>query len=242
MGWNSQQYLKFIQQRTQPTKDLAARVQSDSIQTIVDLGCGPGNSTAVLRKSFPQAKILGIDSSENMIEKAKQSYPELFFELRDLNQLEGEYDLIYSNACLQWVANHEVLIPFLMRHLTENGVLAVQIPMNQHEPLYEIIHEVTHDPKWGFDSKLFEANIVLEPIQYFELLSSCSSSFDIWESVYYHAMPDHQSLLEWVKSTRLRPFLDGLNQEKALELENEILEKAIQVYPMTESKEIIHKS
>ena len=157
--WSPKQYLLFADQRTQPAADLAARVAGragraggtgKTVRTAVDVGCGPGNSTAVLRHTFPEARLLGVDLSPEMVERAARQYPEIAFRVGDAASLTGQYDLIFSNACLQWVPQHETLIPGLMERLTSGGVLAVQMPMNDDEPFYRIIREVIEDAKWGF--------------------------------------------------------------------------------------------
>lgn len=117
--WSSSQYLKFKNQRTQPAVDLAMRVVEKRPKTVVDIGCGPGNSTAVLRRIFPDAELLGIDSSPDMIERARREHPDLQFRLCDARALEGQYDLLFSNACLQWIPDHASLIPALMDKLRE---------------------------------------------------------------------------------------------------------------------------
>ena len=237
--WNSEQYLKFEKQRTQPSVDLVNRLRDLSPKKVVDLGCGPGNSTAVLHRAFPQAELVGIDSSPNMIEKARASYPSLSFSLRDLRELDSGYDLLFSNACLQWLPDHETLLPRLMEKLNPGGVLAVQVPYNPREPLFQIIHQVAADPAWGLQRVFFEANEALTPRKYFEVLSRCSSSFTLWETVYHQAMPSHQALLEWVRSTRLRPYLQALSEEDGLLFQEEILRRAEKAYPLTHTGEVI---
>lgn len=239
--WNPEKYLLFKKQRTQPAIDLANRVRDCGAKTIVDIGCGPGNSTAVLKDVFPHANIFGIDNSASMISKAKEKYSSLAFSVCSAEDLTGAYDLLFSNACLQWIPNHEVLIPQLMRKLTGNGVLAVQMPMNLNEPLFCIIKEVAADSKWNFENVYFEKNDTLSPQEYFDLLSSCSSNFELWETVYYHAMPSHEHLIEWVRSTRLRPYLDVLDEKQKTEFENEILTRTRSAYPFTASGEVILK-
>lgn len=239
--WNPEKYLLFKKQRTQPAIDLANRVRDCGAKTIVDIGCGPGNSTAVLKDVFPHANILGIDNSASMISKAKEKYSSLAFSVCSAENLTGAYDLLFSNACLQWIPNHEVLIPQLMRKLTGNGVLAVQMPMNLNEPLFRIIKEVAADSKWNFENVYFEKNDTLSPQEYFDLLSSCSSNFELWETVYYHAMPSHEHLIEWVRSTRLRPYLDVLDEKQKTEFENEILTRTRSAYPFTASGEVVLK-
>lgn len=239
--WNPEKYLLFKKQRTQPAIDLANRVRDCGAKTIVDIGCGPGNSTAVLKDVFPHANILGIDNSASMISKAKEKYSSLAFSVCSAEDLTGAYDLLFSNACLQWIPNHEVLIPQLMRKLTGNGVLAVQMPMNLNEPLFCIIKEVAADSKWNFENVYFEKNDTLSPQEYFDLLASCSSNFELWETVYYHAMPSHEHLIEWVRSTRLRPYLDVLDEKQKTEFENEILTRTRSAYPFTASGEVVLK-
>ena len=174
-----------------------------------------------------------------MIMKAIESYPELSFTQRDLHELNDGYDLIFSNACLQWVAHHEQLIPELMSKLNPGGALAVQIPMNQDEPLFKIIKEVAAASSYDFSGVHFERNDVLTPATYFNILATCSSRFEIWETVYYHNLLDHQSLLEWVRSTRLRPYLACLDQDDGAAFEAKILEQVKDKYPVMVNGEVI---
>ena len=230
--WNANQYLKFKNQRTQPAVDLAMRVVNRNPGTVVDIGCGPGNSTAVLLRTFPEADILGIDNSQDMIAKAQKQHPELQFRLCDAAALEGKYDLLFSNACLQWIPHHETLIPVLMDKLNDGGTLAVRVPMNGEEPLYRIIREVAAEPRWGLEKAVLPPNETLTPAAYFDILSSCAASFDLWETKYYHHLPDHEALVEWVKGTRLRPYLDLLGEEDGQAFEAEIVERARACYPV----------
>lgn len=239
--WNAERYLKFKKQRTQPAIDLAMSVRNISPKSIVDVGCGPGNSTEVLTSVFQNAKVLGIDNSPEMIEKARKSCPDISFELKSANELEGSYDLIFSNACLQWISDHKMLIPFLMSHLNENGALAVQVPMNSEEPFYRIADEAVKGRKWNFDSLAAEKNGILSPEEYFDILSACSRDFDIWEKVYYHPMPSCRAILEWVKGTRLRPYLNALNDKEAAEFEGYIEKQAEKVYSKMQNGEYIFK-
>lgn len=237
--WNPEKYLMFKKQRTQPAIDLATRLREYAPHTVVDIGCGPGNSTAILKSVFPDARIFGIDNSESMIAKAKQEHGDIDFVMCGAEELSGKYDLLFSNACLQWIPNHETLIPHLMNNLCEKGTLAVQMPMNSEEPLYRIIKDVTSDAKWNFENTMHETNDVLSPEAYFDILSDCSSRFEMWETVYYHVMPSHEHLIDWVRSTRLRPYLNILNEKEKRDFEAEILCKVKKIYPLTETKEVI---
>lgn len=237
--WNSLQYLKFEKQRTQSARDLLMRIKAYTPHTAADIGCGPGNSTSAITECFPNAELIGIDSSPNMIEKAKTKYPELKFKLCDALKLEGKYDLLFSNACLQWIPDHAALIPALMNKLNENGVLAVQMPMNGEEPLFQIIKEVAAESKWGLQDMELQPNETLTPAEYFNILTGCSSSFDIWEIKYYHNLPDHRALVDWVKGTRIRPYLDCLDETHGIAFEDEIIERAKAVYPIQNSGEVV---
>lgn len=235
--WNASQYLKFNTQRTQPAQDLAMRVKDLKPKTVADIGCGPGNSTAVLAAAFPDSDILGIDSSPSMIEKAKKEHPNLKFMLCDALSLPGRYDLLFSNACLQWIPDHAILIPALMDKLTDGGVLAVQMPMNGEEPLFRLISETAD--RWGLAGVKAQPNETLTPPEYFDILTACSASFDMWETKYYHSLADHQSLIDWVKGTRLRPYLDFLGKEKGEEFETEILQRAKELYTVMSDGSVV---
>lgn len=237
--WNSEQYLKFKEQRTQPAIDLANRIRDLIPNKIIDLGCGPGNSTNVLKTTFPDAYILGIDSADDMIEKAKKTHPNIDFKLCDLHSIEKGFDLIFSNACLQWVPDHHVLLPELINKLNDNGTLAVQVPNNSEEKLYRIIREIAAEPKWNLKDTYFETNDILSPDEYYDVLSECTSDFSVWETIYYHNMPSFDALIEWVKGTRLRPYLEALQPDKAIMFENVIKERVKQEYNKMKDGNII---
>lgn len=242
--WNSEQYLKFQNQRTQPAIDLAKRIEINNPKNILDVGCGPGNSTKVLKNVFPNAHILGIDSSENMIRKAREVYSDIAFKVMDItseNQDLENFDIIFSNACLQWIPNHRDFIPRLFSKLSKGGVLAVQIPMNFQEKLFTIMNETINEDKWDFSSMSVEPNETLKQEEYFDILSLLTDHFDIWETVYYHNMPSIDAMVEWIKGTRLRPYLDALNRNDAEKFINEITEKASRAYNRQENGEFIFK-
>lgn len=239
LEWNPDTYLQFTEQRTQPAVDLANRVRHLHPRRIVDLGCGPGNSTRVLRTVFANADLVGIDHSEKMICRAKEEHPDLTFAVGDAANIEGTYDLIFSNACLQWLPHHEELLLRLLSHLTENGALAVQMPRNTEEPLYRLIQEVADEPRWGLDTSGLETNETLSPDAYIRILSPYSRRLELWETVYYHFLPSPEHLLEWVRGTRLRPYLQALGETHQRAFEQEILRRATDAYPLTENGEVV---
>lgn len=240
--WNSELYLKFKAQRTQPAIDLAARI-SGSPKRIIDLGCGPANSTLVLKERFPDAKITGADSSDAMLETARKNAPELdFIKLDisgDLSQFRGSFDLVFSNACFQWIDNHKKLLPSVFDMPDIGGTLAVQIPMNYNEPIHRIIGEVSGREKWKKCPKRIFGTLTQS--EYFDILSGLTSDFELWETTYYHRMPNVPAILEWYKSTGLRPYLNALSEAEQSEFIGEIAEELYRQYPAQENGEIIFK-
>lgn len=242
--WNSEQYLKFHAQRTQPAIDLAARIECEPREAI-DLGCGPGNSTRVLKRRFPNARIIGADSSENMIETARSENPDIEFVLLDisgdLSGLDRKFDVVFSNACLQWLPSHAKLLPKLFALLSEGGVFAAQIPMNFEEPIHKIIEEVSRRGKWRgkFPEKRVFGTLTIS--EYFDILSGLTSDFEIWQTIYCHRMPSVESIIEWYRSTGLRPYLNALSEEEGGEFTGDILTELKKEYPRQKNGEIVFR-
>lgn len=243
--WNSKQYLKFERERTQPAIDLVKSIDKETPERIVDIGCGPGNSTAQLRRRFPNAYILGIDNSEDMIETAQKNNSGIDFALCDascgLNSLDGKFDIVFSNACIQWIPDHEKLIPEMMSLLKDGGILAVQIPMNYNEPIHRIIKEIADSEKWKQhfpEPRIFHT---LSPEEYFDILSDISQEFSMWETTYYHKMESHESIMEWYRGTGLRPYRAALSGEDVEEFDKDILREVKKAYPAQRNGEIIFR-
>lgn len=196
--WDSKQYMKFERERTQPSVDLINRIDI-APTAVLDIGCGPGNSTKRLADRFEKADILGIDSSDNMLEKAKSSYPQLKFQKRvvpdELDGL-GEFDLIFSNACLHWIADHKSLFPRIMDKLCRGGVLAVQMPLVQYADFYKTLDTLIKKGKWEKLGKIKNFHN-LSPSETYDILSSVSREVNMWDTTYYHIVPSHDSVTEW---------------------------------------------
>lgn len=244
MQWDSNLYLKFKNERTRPSSDLIAGIGSIAPKSIIDIGCGPGNSTEKLMKRFPNAEITGVDSSPAMISAAKEAYggTAIKFMLADISEdsIKEKYDLVFSNACLQWVPDHKKLIPKLMSMLNEGGVLAVQVP-EPYNVIKDILREITAMDKWaGYFDGVERINI-LSAEEYHDILSECSSEFTIWETVYHHRMKSHKDIIEWYKGTGLKPYLDALSDVIKAELESEILARLEKSCPIRKNGEVIFK-
>src|ERR1700730_16195295 len=150
MSWSAAQYVKFERERTRPVYDLVARIPNAKVLSAADIGCGPGNSTEVLRERYPGARIIGLDSSTDMIEAARKRLPDIAFEVADIREWlpKAPLDVILANAVLQWIPDHETLFPALMAKLGPGGALAVQLPDNLDEPSHLLMGEVASNGPW----------------------------------------------------------------------------------------------
>ncbi len=213
--WNPELYRRFETQRTQPARDLLARVPLDRPRFVVDLGCGPGNSTELLAQRFPDATVLGVDSSAAMLASARERLPSLQFQQGDIADWtpQSAPDLIYANAALHWVGDHATLVPRLFGLLAPGGVLAVQVPDNREEPSHRLMREVAAAGPWA--SALAGAADrlgVLPATAYYNLLAGRGGEVEVWRTVYYHPMDTPGAIVDWVKSTGLQPFLTPLSE------------------------------
>lgn len=243
--WNADQYLMFKDERTQPAKDLASQLHPDHPTIILDIGCGPGNSTAVLAERYPDADILGIDNSEEMIAAARANYPHLKFQkfdaAGDLNALGQPFDIVFSNACIQWIPDHENLIKNMMSLLTSGGMLAVQIPMIWEEPVHKELQALAVSEKWVAEMRVEECFHHLRYEEYYDVLAACSSDFRAWETVYMHRMQSHESILEWYRGTGMLPYLSVLPEDKKHSFEEDYLARLKNVYAKQKNGEILFR-
>ncbi|OJU02297.1 MAG: trans-aconitate 2-methyltransferase [Rhizobium sp. 63-7] len=214
MAWSASQYLKFEEERTQPARDLLAEIRHDAVTTAVDLGCGPGNSTELLAERFPGAAIRGVDSDADMLEAARKRLPALSFEQADIAAWSPAQpvDVLFANAVLQWLPDHLDVMDRLIDHLTPGGVLAVQMPDNLAEPSHKAMEATLHDGPWAaeFEGRSLRRPSLPQPIAYYERLSPKLAGLNLWHTVYRHPMDDAAAIVEWVKATGLRPYLDAV--------------------------------
>lgn len=213
--WNAGQYLKFEDDRTRPSRDLVAQLPLQKARRVVDLGCGPGNSTELLIERFPGADVIGLDSSPDMLKQARERLPKHTFMQADLTTWnpDATTDLLFANAVFQWVPDHGAVLRRLLGKLPEGGVLAVQMPDNTEEPALALMREVAHSGPWAGNPALAEAGRtnLLRPEGYYDLLRPVCSAIDIWHVVYNHVMAGPAAIVEWFKGSALRPYLAGLD-------------------------------
>jgi trans-aconitate 2-methyltransferase len=212
--WNPALYRRFEDERTRPARELLARVPLAQAAHTVDLGCGPGNSTELLAERFRGAQVVGTDNSQSMLESARKRLPGVRFELSDISTWAPDKapDLIYANAALQWVPDHEALIPRLFAALAPGGVLAVQMPDNRDEPTHRAMREVAVlDPFAGAIGDVEKLRSAILPLsRYYDLLAPHAAQVDVWHTIYQHPMASPAAIVDWVSSTGLKPFVERL--------------------------------
>jgi trans-aconitate 2-methyltransferase len=213
--WDARQYLKFEDERTRPPRDLLAQVPLQRPRLAVDLGCGPGNSTELIVERYPQSDIIGLDSSPDMLRKARERLPKLKFVEADIATWspEPQTDLLFSNAVMQWLPDHTAVLRRLLESLSPGGVLAVQMPDNTREPALVFQGEVGRSGPWRDYPEIKAAPRPDLPTveAYYDLLKPVCGHIDIWHSVYNHVMASPQAIVEWFKGSSLQPFLSPLD-------------------------------
>jgi trans-aconitate 2-methyltransferase len=241
--WNPEEYLKFENERTQPAIDLVSRIKTEKANSIIDIGCGPGNSTQILQQKWPSSEIVGIDNSEEMIRKAREDYPHQKWLIADAASFKSDlsYDIVFSNATLQWIPNHEILIPNLFKLVHNKGALAVQIPANNESPLHKALISVSLSDNWYRYTKGCDKLLNYQSSDYYyNLLTPLASEIELWETSYYHILPSHLGLIEWYRSTGMRPFLDRLpDEDSKIKFEQDVLEGCKDNYRIQNSGEIL---
>lgn len=217
--WDPERYLAFEGPRLRPALDLLARVALRAPRLVVDLGCGTGNVTRVMTERWPEAVIIGVDSSEEMLAKARARGAAVRWERADAAtwQAPEEADLIFSNAVLHWLGDHATLLPRLTTMLRPGGVLAVQMPLSWYTPFGRTMREVLDDGGEGGEplgDAALRHRIGRAPVHpsavYHDILVPHTAKLDIWSTEYLHVLEGPDAVLSWVRSTALRPILEAL--------------------------------
>ncbi len=233
--WNSAQYGRFLDERTRPALDLLAQVDVDGSGPLVDVGCGPGNSTAALLHRWPGAEVDAFDSSPEMLTTARASNAAVnWFQCEVQDWLpEKTYQLMFSNAVLHWVPEHEVLLPRLLGYLQSGGALAVQVPAHHDSALHRELVAASLDSPWAEETAGARAGLSpATPGFYYDVLSPECEHVNLWETCYFHRMNGPQDILEWVRGTALRPFLAALPDDEArTSFESELLQRLQSRFP-----------
>jgi trans-aconitate 2-methyltransferase len=235
--WDAGQYLRFGGERSRPFFDLIAQVGAADPRSVADLGCGPGNLTAALAQRWPQASVVGVDNSPEMIATATRDaapgHANLAFSIGEVRDWRPDrpVDVLTCNAVLQWVPDHQRLLLNWTELLAPGGWLAFQLPGNFDQPSHAIVRELAQSPRWR--SLLADAELnrqAGDPADYVDLLARPGYEVDAWETSYLHVLPGADPVLEWTKGTTLRPVLAALDPEQATAFVGEYAERLREVY------------
>lgn len=234
MAWDPEQYHKFTEERFLPFEDLFSLVRSGIGASVIDLGCGTGELTCRLAERLPGSSILGIDVSSSMLEKAQQlTYEGVSFRNDDVSNISGSWDLVFSNAVLHWLNDHESLIPRLFSLVAPQGQIALQIPSNNANPSHTSILELAQEEP--FCSALggwVRRHPVLEIDRYADLLHSAGAvDITVIEKVYLHMLSDADAIAEWTKGSTLVPYLERLPNDLQKRFMDEYRKKLRRVWP-----------
>jgi trans-aconitate 2-methyltransferase len=234
-NWDAGLYLKFADERTRPAADLAARIALAAPARVVDLGCGPGNSTAVLRTRWPAADVVGVDNSPDMIAAATKAHPGGRWVLADLATWADPepFDVVFSNAALQWVPGHAAVIPRLFALVAPGGALAVQAPIHFESPLHRLMLQIADRPEWRDRMAAAKAALRTErPGFYYDALRPAAAKLDLWVTEYLHELPGPADIVAWIRGTGLRPYLAALaGDTERSAFERLLLEGVTAAYP-----------
>jgi trans-aconitate 2-methyltransferase len=243
--WDAEQYLRFNDQRSRPCRELAARIDISAPGNVIDLGCGPGNSTTVLAERWPNAELTGLDSSPEMIAAARKAEPRRAWSVGDIaawaNESGQTYDVVFSNAALQWVDDHAAAFAKLLRRVAPSGALAIQMPGNYDAPTHTIMRKLAGSPAWRdrFPRHGVREWHVHDLATYYDILAP-AAALDIWQTEYLHILPDAAAIVEWYKGTGLRPFLDALASDRQrADFLAQYLERIQEAYPVRKDGRVI---
>ncbi len=241
--WNPDLYLKFGKERIQPSIDLVERIVCENPKNIIDIGCGPGNSTQILVNRWPDSNIIGADKSAAMIKKASEDYPDQKWILFDASRdnIDNKFDIVFSNAAIQWIPDHRNLIRRFADLLINNGILAIQLPLFLDMPIGKSITGIAKQDRWsnvtrGVDD-LFEIN---NPSYYYDQLSQYFKLIDVWVTDYFHIMDSHLSILDMMRSTGLKPYKERINETEYREgFEKQVFESIKRDYPLQSNGKVL---
>jgi trans-aconitate 2-methyltransferase len=243
--WNPKEYLSFNAERAQPADDLIARLPNRAPQNIVDLGCGPGNSTALLRRAFPTAGLTGVDSSPAMIATARQALSGATFVEADVADWRptAQTDLVFSNALFQWLPERDQVMKHILQSLKSTAVFALQMPDNLDEPSHRLMRQAAADGPWR--AKLISAVEARRKLgderHYYDLLAPLSEHVQIWRTTYVHALDNHEAVANMLASTGLKPFLDALTEEERQAFRADYVARLSEYYPAARDGRVLFR-
>ena len=212
--WDPERYLAYADERGRPFVELVQRIGADAPARVVDLGCGPGNLTRLLAERWPAAEVTGVDSSPEMVERARADVPGIAFEVGDLREWSPTepVDVLVSNATLQWLPDHLDLLPRLVERVRPGGWFAFQVPGNVDEPSHTIRAELAAEEPYAAHTRGVAVPSSHDPATYLDVLASAGCAVDAWETTYLHLLRGEDPVFTWVSGTGARPTLQALDR------------------------------
>ncbi|MEQ6903176.1 methyltransferase domain-containing protein [Nocardioides sp. YIM 152588] len=233
--WDPARYLVHADERARPFLDLVARIDAAAPDAVVDLGCGPGTLTALLASRWPGADVVGIDSSAEMIERARAEAPELAFEVADLRdwlaEPEERADVLVSNATLQWVPGHLDLMPALVGAVHPGGWLAFQVPGNMAAPSHALLDALADEEPYAAHTRGVARVAAHDAVTYLRALTALGCTVGAWETIYLHVLRGPDPVFSWVSGTGARPTLQALPDDLRPGFEEEYRARLRAAYP-----------
>jgi len=236
--WDPGRYLEFAEERLRPAVDLLSRINMDAPAVIYDLGCGTGSVTALLARRWPLAWVTGVDSSPAMLAAARETLPQGHWQTADIGHWSAtpRGNLVVSNAALQWLDDHESLMPRVMAQVAPGGLLAVQMPRNYHAPSHRAMAEAIAAGPW--EERLTAAlralpasGPVATPTVYYDILAPHCAALEIWETEYLHVLDGESPVVDWTMGSALRPVLDALEPSERDDFVAEYTARIAAAYP-----------
>lgn len=237
--WNPSRYLAFASERTRPFVDLLSRINLPNARTVVDLGCGPGNGMPVLRHHWPAAHITGVDSSQEMLDRARESTSDdakITYRRTDIRAFSADepVDLVVSNAALQWLPDHRDLLPSIQESIAPGGALAVQVPGNYANPSHRLLSEIAGSSPYA---EHVDPSTMLSPtagvIDYMLDVSAEGWDVEAWETTYHHVLQGSDPVFDWISSAAARPVLSALPEDLLERFTAEYKAALREAYPPT---------
>ncbi len=232
--WDPERYLTYADERGRPFVELLARVGAERAADVVDLGCGPGNLTRLLAERWPDATVVGIDSSPEMIEAAHRDVPGIDFEVADLRDWAAsarQVDVVLSNATLQWLPDHLELLPALVDRVSPGGWIAFQVPGNFDQPVHTIRAQLAAEPPYDEHTRGVAVPASHEPQAYLAALADLGCTVDVWETTYLHLLTGDDPVFTWTSGTGARPTLQALPPDLRGRFEAELKARLREAYP-----------
>jgi len=242
-AWDAGLYLQFANERARPAADLISRIGLRNPANIVDIGCGPGNSAKMLHERWPQAAITGVDNAAEILAEASASHPSWNWNQADAATWSSEhrFDLVFSNAALHWLPDHARLFVRLFELVAAGGAFAAQMPANFDARSHRIMGEVAQEALWRDALQNASSEAGVESLSfYYDLLCPLAAALDLWETEYTHVLDGPEAILEWIRGTAMRPYLQALpDDQRRKQFQDLCLERLRQAYPRRASGKVL---